>query len=93
MPDDTLPPHLRAAVWYAPPPDASPEAQVQAVLDLLTATLGSPRTLANALWAASLLTQVRPALTTTAQWQQWGALAMGLMQDLVLAYDPPRDDA
>jgi len=65
--------------------------QVHAVFALITETLAQPRTLASVVWAASLLTQLRPALTTVAQWQQWGALATALLEDLVLGYAPPTD--
>jgi hypothetical protein len=87
MPDDLSPAraHLLQAFRHAPPPGASDA--------MLTETLGRPRTLDSVLWAASLLSQLRLALTTIAQWQQWGACAMELMQDLVQAYEPPQDDA
>jgi hypothetical protein len=82
---------LRHAVRHAPPPGAGDAQQVQAVFAMVAETLAAPVTLDHAVWASSLLTALRPALTTVAEWQQWGTLATALLEDLVLAYEPPTD--
>lgn len=86
---------LRQAFRHAPPPGASDAQQVHAVFAMVAETLDHPFTFDHAVWAASLLTTLRVALTTREEWQQWGEATTRLLNALLLDYRAYRaeDDA
>ena len=97
MTDDLSPAldHVLQAFRHEPPPGATDAAQVQAVFAMLQETLALPSTLDRAIWAMSLLSTLRAALTTLEEWQQWGDQAVTLLEELMRDYRHYRaeDDA